>query len=107
MSTNLLSWYFLDYTQEGYLPLHVAVELGNLHVTKELLNMNADVQVKATYGPKAETAFHAATRRRDIELLRLLNDQGSPVDAINVNCFNSNFLLLSLLNKILFLKNMK
>lgn len=68
----------------------MAVELGNLHVSKELLNMYTDVQVKATYGPKAETAFHAATRRRDIELLRLLSDQGSPVDAVNVN---SGFLI--------------
>ncbi len=58
--------------------------MGNLHVTKELLNMNNDLQVKATFGPKQETAFHAATRRRDIELLRVLNDQGSPVDAVNV-----------------------
>ena len=58
--------------------------MGNLHVTKELLNMNGDVQVKATYGPKNETAFHAATRRRDIELLRILSDNGSPVDAVNV-----------------------
>ena len=72
------------HTQEGYLPLHIAVEMGNLHVTKELLNMNNDLQVKATFGPKMETAFHAATRRRDIELLRVLNDQGSLVDAVNV-----------------------
>lgn len=70
--------------QEGYLPIHMAVEVGNMHVTKELLNMNADGQVKSTYGPKQETAFHAATRRRDIELLRILSDQGSPVDAVNV-----------------------
>lgn len=55
-----------------------------MHVTKELLNMNGDFQVKATFGPKMENAFHAATRRRDIELLRILNDQGSPVDAVNV-----------------------
>ena len=52
---------------------------------KELLNMYADVQVRATYGPKNETPFHAATRRRDIELMRLLNDNGSPVDAVNVS----------------------
>ncbi len=55
-----------------------------MHVTKELLNMNGDLQVKATFGPKMEIAFHAATRRRDIELLRILNDQGSPIDATNV-----------------------
>jgi hypothetical protein len=60
------------------------VEIGNMHVTKELLNMNGDLQVKATFGPKMEIAFHAATRRRDIELLRILNDQGSPIDATNV-----------------------
>lgn len=47
--------------------------------------MYADVQVRATYGPKNETPFHAATRRRDIELMRLLNDNGSPVDAVNVS----------------------
>ncbi|KZS01165.1 Notch-regulated ankyrin repeat-containing protein, partial [Daphnia magna] len=70
---------------EGYLPLHIAVEIGNMHVTKELLNMNGDLQVKATFGPKMENAFHAATRRRDIELLRILNDQGSPVDAVNAD----------------------
>lgn len=52
---------------------------------KELLNMYADVQVRATYGLKNETPFHAATRRRDIELMRLLNDNGSPVDAVNVS----------------------
>lgn len=70
--------------KEGYLPVHLAVEVGNMHVTKELLNMSADVQVRATYGAKSETAFHAATRRRDIELLRILSDNGSPVDAANV-----------------------
>lgn len=69
---------------EGYLPVHVAIEAGNLHVTKELLSMNADVQIRATFGPKNDTAFHAATRRRDIELLRVLADAGSQVDAINV-----------------------
>ena len=50
--------------------------------------MNADVQVRATYGPRGETAFHAATRRRDIELMRLLSDNGSQVDAINASLIN-------------------
>ena len=67
----------------GYLPVHVSVEAGNLHVTKELLSLNADVQVKAVFGPKKDTAFHAATRRRDVELLRVLSDSGSLVDAVN------------------------
>ena len=70
--------------QEGYLPLHVAIESGNIHVSRELLSHNADVQVKATYGLRAETAFHAAARRRDVELLRLLSENGSPIDATNV-----------------------
>lgn len=78
--------------------MHIAVEIGNMHVTKELLNMNGDLQVKATFGPKMENAFHAATRRRDIELLRILNDQGSPVDAVNVcpNIFNDSNLVIGI-----------
>ena len=64
--------------------MHIALESGNIHVSRELLCNNGDVQVKATYGVRTETAFHAAARKRDVELLRLLSDNGSQVDAVNV-----------------------
>lgn len=47
--------------------------------------MNTEPQIKAIFGPKKDTAFHAATRRREIEILRVLADAGSAVDAVNVN----------------------
>jgi ankyrin repeat protein len=70
--------------QQGYLPLHVAIENGNVLVAKELLSHSAEVQIKLTFGTKSDTAFHAAARKRDVDLLRLLAEHGAQVDARNV-----------------------
>lgn len=70
--------------QQGFLPIHTATEYGNVAVAKELLNQNGESQVKTVCGPKAETVLHLATRRRDLDFLRLFTDQGIQVDARNV-----------------------
>ena len=62
----------------------MAIENGNVLVAKELLSHNAEVQIKFTFGAKSDTAFHAAARRRDVDLLRLLAEHGAQVDARNV-----------------------
>lgn len=57
-----------------------------LKVVKELLTQVADGQLRATFGTKADTALHAAARRRDVDLVRLIVDAGANVDSKNV-CF--------------------
>lgn len=50
---------------------------------RELLSSQAADQLRATT-PEGDTALHLATRRRDLDMVRILVDYGTNVDIQNV-----------------------
>lgn len=50
---------------------------------RELLISQAADQLRATT-PEGDTALHLATRRRDVDMVRILVDYGASVDMQNV-----------------------
>ena len=70
--------------QKGKIPLLLAVESGNQSMCRELLGSQAADQLRATT-PDGDTALHLATRRRDIDMVRILVDYGAAIDLQNVN----------------------
>ncbi|KAK6636040.1 hypothetical protein RUM43_009692 [Polyplax serrata] len=69
-------------TPRGKIPLLLAVESGNQSMCRELLVSQAADQLRATT-PDGDTALHLATRRRDIDMVRILVDYGATVDLQN------------------------
>ncbi|KAL0267531.1 UNVERIFIED_CONTAM: hypothetical protein PYX00_009777 [Menopon gallinae] len=67
---------------KGKIPLLLAVESGNQSMCRELLSSQAADQLRATT-PEGDTALHLATRRRDLDMVRILVDYGTNVDIQN------------------------
>ncbi|GAB6027875.1 hypothetical protein CHUAL_002089 [Chamberlinius hualienensis] len=68
--------------KDGNIPLFLAIEAGNLGMCKELLSQMGDAQVRIKKA-NGETALHLATRRHDIDLVKMFVDYGANVDAQN------------------------
>lgn len=69
--------------QRGKIPLLLAVETGNQSMCRELLSQCASEQLRTTT-PAGDTALHLAARRRDVDMVRILVDYGTPIDMQNV-----------------------
>ncbi|KAF7712366.1 Nucleoside phosphorylase and ankyrin repeat domain-containing protein [Penicillium ucsense] len=66
--------------------LLIAVEVGNIHVVKALLEIGVDIEVSDTNG---ENSLHIATRNGNRALVRLLLDNGADITATASSCLDS------------------
>ncbi|XP_076081609.1 uncharacterized protein LOC143052446 isoform X2 [Mytilus galloprovincialis] len=67
----------------GSIPLFFAAEVGNISVCKELLTQYADQQLAAQKEDNGDNVLHIACRRRDLDLVKMLLENGILVDATN------------------------
>lgn len=74
---------FLSF-QNGNTPLMLAVEVGNHGICRELLMVDAKEQLSVRRPDIRDTPLHIASRRRDIDLMRLLIEKGAAVNLQNV-----------------------
>lgn len=70
--------------QRGKIPLLLAVEAGNQSMCRELLSQSPQDQLKATTD-NGDTAIHLASRKKDVDMCRILVDYGANVDYQNVS----------------------
>lgn len=61
-----------------------AVELQNFGICRELLSLLSKEQLEAKRKKYGDTVLHIATRKRDLEMFRLLLDSGASVNSQNV-----------------------
>ena len=71
--------------QDGMLPLFLALEIGNHGVCRELLHALGKEQINTHVDSNGETGIHIATRKKDLDMLRLMVDNGGDVDQQNVS----------------------
>ncbi|XP_070555789.1 serine/threonine-protein phosphatase 6 regulatory ankyrin repeat subunit B-like isoform X2 [Ptychodera flava] len=69
--------------KESSIPLMLAAEQGNVAVGKELLALYKDEQVKAIRSDSGDSALHLSCRRKDVDFIKLLCENGAPVDIQN------------------------
>ncbi|XP_067887442.1 transient receptor potential cation channel, subfamily N, member 1 isoform X6 [Heterodontus francisci] len=69
--------------KDGCIPLFLSVEIGNIAVCKELLSVNADLQLKTQRKDNGDTVLHVCCRKKDTELAKLLVELGAGVDFQN------------------------
>ena len=67
------------------MPLVTAIEAGNNGLVKELLFHHAKEQVRDTRNSTKDTALHTACWTKHTDLVKVLVDAGSIVDAKNVS----------------------
>ncbi|GBL94900.1 Ankyrin-2 [Araneus ventricosus] len=67
----------------GNIPLMLAVEVGNHGICRELLMVDAKEQLSVRRPDIRDTPLHIASRRRDIDLMRLLIEKGAAVNLQN------------------------
>ncbi|PFX27903.1 Ankyrin-3 [Stylophora pistillata] len=69
--------------KSGSIPVYLAIMAGNQQVVKELLSSQAEQQVKIARGINGDTLLHAAVRKREIDIAKILVEYGCPVDVQN------------------------
>ncbi|XP_045473074.1 serine/threonine-protein phosphatase 6 regulatory ankyrin repeat subunit A-like isoform X2 [Harmonia axyridis] len=68
---------------KGKIPLLLAVAAGNQSMVRELLHVMPLEQLRAL-SSNGDAALHIAVRKKDIDMVRILVDYGTPVDIQNV-----------------------
>lgn len=71
--------------KDGYIPLFQALENGNHGVCRELLHAMAKEQINTHIPSTGETGIHIGLRKKDLDMLRLMVDNGGDVDQQNVS----------------------
>ena len=74
-----------SFWQDGNIPLFLALENGNHGVCRELLHVMPKEQINIHKPNTGETGIHIAMRKRDLDMLRLMVDNGGDVDQQNVS----------------------
>ncbi|XP_031568765.1 ankyrin-3-like isoform X2 [Actinia tenebrosa] len=69
--------------KSGASPLFLAVSVGNQQVVKELLFSQAEQQVNLIKTETGETCLHAAVKRKDLEITKILIESNCPIDVKN------------------------
>ncbi|KAL5017010.1 hypothetical protein ScPMuIL_006599, partial [Solemya velum] len=69
--------------KDGAIPLFLAAEGGNVTVCKDLLAQQTLPQLKMQKQDNGDAVLHIACRRRDLDLVKILLDSGSPIDLQN------------------------
>ena len=75
----------------------MALDCGNHGVSRELLNVIPKEQTSMKRPTTGETALHLAMKKKDLEMMRLLVDNGANTDAQNVcplHLIHSNYNLM-------------
>ncbi|XP_022089542.1 serine/threonine-protein phosphatase 6 regulatory ankyrin repeat subunit B-like isoform X2 [Acanthaster planci] len=67
----------------GCIPLFLAVESGNISVARELLTHQREEQLRTVKADTGDTPLHAACRRKDPDLIKLLVECGGSVNVQN------------------------
>lgn len=70
--------------KDGNIPLFLALENGNHGVCRELLHVLGKEQINMHIPSTGETGIHIAMKKRDIDMMRLMVDNGGDVDQQNV-----------------------
>ncbi|XP_072904092.1 transient receptor potential cation channel, subfamily N, member 1 [Hemitrygon akajei] len=69
--------------KDGCIPLFLSAEVGNVAVCKELLSVNADLQLRTQRKDNGDTVLHVCCRKKDVELAKLMVELGAGVDFQN------------------------
>uniref|UniRef100_A0ABM0LU22 Uncharacterized protein LOC100376500 n=1 Tax=Saccoglossus kowalevskii TaxID=10224 RepID=A0ABM0LU22_SACKO len=69
--------------KESCIALMLACEQGNVTVGKELLNLHKEDQVKVQRADNGDIPLHISCRKKDLEFIKLLCENSSPVDMQN------------------------
>eukprot|EP00794_Sanderia_malayensis_P004801 gene4801-5428_t len=67
----------------GYCPLHIASTTRNSLLVKELLQSHVEEQIKATDKEYRDTPLHVAARYKDVDIIRILVENGANVEERN------------------------
>jgi len=65
-----------------------AVESQNFGICRELLSILPKEQLEKKRKKFGDTVLHIATRKRDLEMVRLLREYGVDINSQNVSCSN-------------------
>ena len=84
LESGVILYCWLFEFQDGNIPLFAAIEAGNQNVCRELLNHDAQEQIKYVREPLKDTALHLAGRKKDNDLVKLFIEAGAVVDGKNV-----------------------
>ncbi|XP_069778381.1 transient receptor potential cation channel, subfamily N, member 1 isoform X3 [Narcine bancroftii] len=69
--------------KDGCIPLFLSAEVGNIALCKELLSVNADLQLRTQRKENGDTILHVCCRKKDAELAKLVMEFGAGVDFQN------------------------
>ncbi|CAB1350814.1 unnamed protein product [Coregonus sp. 'balchen'] len=69
--------------KDGCIPLLLAVEAGNVGIVKELLGTLSEPQLRAQKTGSGDAALHVCCRRKDLEMAKVLIENGANVDIQN------------------------
>ncbi|KAI7798397.1 transient receptor potential cation channel [Triplophysa rosa] len=72
--------------KEGRLPLLLAVQAGNVGITRELLSSQSEPQLRAVKSGNGDTVLHICCRRKDVETAKVLVEFG-----VNPDCQNNEW----------------
>ncbi|XP_032876287.1 ankyrin repeat and SOCS box protein 18-like [Amblyraja radiata] len=71
--------------KDGCIPLFLSAEASNIGVCKELLGINADLQLRTQRKDNGDTVLHVCCRKKDVELAKLMVEFGAGADFQNVS----------------------
>ncbi|XP_057313101.1 serine/threonine-protein phosphatase 6 regulatory ankyrin repeat subunit B-like isoform X3 [Hydractinia symbiolongicarpus] len=74
----------LEQDKAGLIPIHLAINKGNINVVHELLHDEVDAQLKAVTKDYRDCALHLAARRGDYNIMKVLVENGAEVDQTNL-----------------------
>lgn len=74
----------LEQDKAGLIPIHLAINKGNINVVHELLHDEVDAQLKAVTKDYRDCALHLAARRGDYNIMKVLVENGADVNQTNV-----------------------
>ncbi|AGJ98862.1 Ankyrin repeat domain protein [Wolbachia endosymbiont of Drosophila simulans wNo] len=75
--------YFTDYDNNGFTPLQVAAQEGDVELGRHLLECGANIEIKSKTKADGNTALHLAARNGHKDFVKLLLDSGANVNSVS------------------------
>lgn len=72
-----------EHNDDGFTPLHVAAQKGDVEAGKHLLQCGANIEITSTKKVDGVTALHLAARNGHEDFVKLLLDNGANVNSIS------------------------